>query len=251
MFKRFSAVLFVCAILLSMAFVTPLAAQNQSYFTYVSWWAVPRSDWAAFEKQEEADKPTMQKLVADGTIVAWGDVAVRVHQADGYTHADWFTAPSRALLLKALEVIWGSATSPSYVNVTKHSDVLLETLAHGGKTNSGATGYIRVTMWQAKAGEEGALEALVMKDIKPMLDAEVENGTILMYNFDKEDIHTAAPGHYNLALAFPNGEAIDKFFADLGKAQKENPTVGQLLDSLTVEKAHRDTLGRVTDYQHK
>jgi hypothetical protein len=252
MMKRFTIASLVCTVMLSLAFLpAPAAAQDQDYYTYVSLWAVPRSEWAAFEKQEQASNSTLEKLVADGTIIAWGDEAARVHEEDGYTHADWFTATSRANLLKALEVQWAGATNAAFVSTTKHHDVFLDTVAHGGKTASGATGYIRVTYWKAKPGAEDALEGYVMKTIKPRLDAAVANGTILMYNFDKEDIHSDAPGGYNLAIVFPNAEAIDKFFADLRAAGKENPTVGQVLDSLTVAKEHRDSLGRVTAYQHK
>lgn len=251
--KRFrTAGSFACAMVLGLAFLSPpAAAQDQGYYTYVSFWAVPRSQWAAFEKQQEAATSTMQKLVADGTIVAWGNNAVRVHQEDGYTHADWFVATSRAALLKALETQWATATNPAFTAATKHHDVLFHTLAHGGKTSSGATGYGRVAYWQAKAGEEEALEAHVMKYIKPVLDADVENGTILMYNFHKEDVHTVEPGEYLLAIIYPNGEAIDKFFADLATRQKENPAIGQVLDSLTVGEAHRDAFSKVTAYQHK
>ncbi|HJY82317.1 MAG TPA: hypothetical protein VKK81_14700, partial [Candidatus Binatia bacterium] len=138
-----------------------------------------------------------------------------------------------------------------FTAVTKHHDLLLHTLAHGGKTSSGATGYLRVAIWQAKAGEADALEAHVLKYIKPVLDADVANGTILMYNFDKEDVHTGEPGAYDLAIIYPNGGAIDRFFADLAAAQKENPSVGQVLNSLTVGEAHRDIFSRVTTYQHK
>lgn len=253
MSKRFlTASSLICAIVLGLGlFSAPAAAQDQGYFTYVSFWAVPRGEWAAFEKQEEASKTTLEPLVADGTLVDWGNVAVRVHEEDGYTHAEWFTATSRAALLKALEVQWQTATNASYVATTKHHDLFLNSLAHGGKTSSGAAGYIRVTHWQVKPGADEALEAFVMKNIKPTLDADIENGTILMYNFDKEDIHTDAPGGYNLAMVFPNGEAIDKFFAELTASEKENPMIGQILESLTVAKEHRDTFGRVTEYEHK
>jgi hypothetical protein len=253
MFKRlFTVASLVCAAMLSLAFLpAQAAAQDQGYFTYVSFWAVQRSEWAAFEKQEKASGSTMQKLVADGTIVAWGNIAARVHEEDGYTHSEFFTAASRANLLKALEVIWAGATSAAFVATTKHRDMFLHTLAHGGKTVSGATGYIRVTFWQAKPGAAHALEGYVMKNIKPTLDNGVENGTILMYNFDEQDIHTEPPGAYNLAIVFPNGEAIDKFFAELAAAQKEDPTVGEVLENLTVDKMHRDSFGRVTTYEHK
>jgi|SRR5579863_1140023 len=253
MLKHFLTVVsLACAAALGLAFLpSPAAAQDQGYFTYVSEWAVPRAEWAAFEKQEAASHAALQKLVADGTLVAWGDEATRVHTEDGYTHADWFTASSRANLLKALEVQWAGASNAAYVSTTKHRDLFLNTLAHGGKTSSETTGYIRVTFWQAKPGAEDALEAHVMKYLKPTLDADVESGTLLMYNFDKEDVHTDEAGGYDLALVFPNGEAMDKFFADLEAGEKQNPSVGEVLDSLTVAKEHRDDLGRVTAYGHK
>jgi hypothetical protein len=253
MFKRlFTVAPLACMVMLSLAFIpTPAAAQDQGYFTYVSFWAVPRSEWMAFEKQQKELGSTMQKLVTDGTIIAWGEDEARVHEENGYTHADFFTASSRANLLKALEIVWAGATNAAFVATTKHHDVFLNTLAHGGKTISEATGYLRVTFWQAKPGMAPALEGYVMKNLKPMLDKDVENGTLLMYNFDKEDVHTDSADAYNLALFFPNGEAIDKFFAELAAAEKADPTVGEVFENLTVAKAHHDTLGRVTAFEHK
>jgi len=78
--RLLTAVSLVWAIVLGVAFLSPpAAAQDQGYYVYVSWWAVPRSQWDAFEKQEESNIPTLQKLVADGTIILWGNAAVRVH----------------------------------------------------------------------------------------------------------------------------------------------------------------------------
>jgi hypothetical protein len=254
MLKRFLTIAsLACAVMLSLAFVpAPAAAQDQGYYTYVSQWAVPRAQWEAFEKQEHESDATMQKLVADGTIVDWGSLATRVHTEDGYTHADFFTATSRANLLKALEVEWQGATNAAFVSTTKHFDMFLHTLAHGGKAApAGSTGYLRVTFWHAKPGAADALQGYVMKTVKPVLDAAVENGTILMYNFDEQDVHTDAPGAYNLAIAFPSGEAMDKFFNDLAAAGKQDPTVGDVIESLTIAKDHRDSLGRITAYEHK
>ena len=252
MFKMpFTAMSLAGVFAASLAFTPIVAAQDQGYFTYVSFWAVPRSDWAAFEKQRTASDSTMQKLVADGTIVAWGDEVIRVHAENGYTHAEWMTATNRANLLKAIEVEWADATNSAFVATTKHHDEFLHTMAHGGKQASGATGYLRVVSWQAKPGAGEALEGYVMKTLKPNLDAEVAGGTIAMYNFDKQDIHADPPGAYFLAMLFPDGAAMDKFYADLAAAQKEDGTLGEVLENLTVVKEHRDDLGRVTAYQHK
>src|SRR5437868_7985673 len=161
MFKRFLVIACMgCAAMLSPVWLSAqTATQDQSYFTYVSQWAVPRAEWANFEKQEKDDDALMQKLVADGTIIAYGDSTSRVHTEDGYTHADWMTATSRANLLKALEETFKTASNAAFVGTTKHYYLILRTLAHGGKPASGATGYLRVVFWQARPGAEDALEA--------------------------------------------------------------------------------------------
>lgn len=228
------------------------AAQDQTNFTYVSQWTVPRAEWANFEKQEMQDDATMQKLVANGTIIDFGDARTSVHTEDGYSYANWFTATSRDNILKALEELSGSAsTTPALISASKHSDLFLHTIAHGGKSSSGTTGYLRVGFYQAKPGADDALEAHLKSALKPLLDQDVANGTLVMYNIDKQDIHTSEPGSYNLALMFPDGAAIDKFYANLDAMEKQNPGVVEVFDSLTVEKEHRDVLDRVTAYQHK
>jgi hypothetical protein len=253
MFKRTFTLLAVAfALAFGVALQSPPAcAQDQTNYTYVSEWAVPRSQWAAFEKERDQSNSLMQRLVADGTLIAWGSDADYVHTEDGYTHEDWFISNSRAGILKALEAARSTATGPAFSAVTKHKDYFLRTLAHGGKTSSGATGYLRVASYQTKPGEGTAFVDHFKKYIQPRLDEEVADGTILMYNFDTEEIHTDAPGGYNLAIVYPNGETIDKAYARLDAASKENPAVGQVIATLTVGEAHRDILCKVTSYQHK
>jgi hypothetical protein len=253
MLKRTFVVLaFAFALALGLALqATPAWAQDQTYYTYVAEWAVPRSQWAAFEKESGQSNSTMQRLVADGTIIAWGSDVNYVHTEDGYTHTDFFVSTSRAGILKALETLRASGTGGSYNSVTKHGDLFLHTLVHGGKTSAGATGYLRVAFWQAKPGQGDALTEHIKKYVQPVLDSEVADGTILMYNFDTEEIHTDAPGGYNLAIVYPSAEAMDKAYARLAADSKQNPAVGQVIADLTVSEAHRDSLSRVTAYQHK
>jgi len=227
------------------------AQQSQDYYTYVSVWAVPRAQWAAFDKQQDSDTARMKKLVADGTLVAWGNEDVRVHQEDGYTHANWMTATSRANLMKALEEAWTTATNASFVGATKHYDLFLHTFAHGGKSTSSATGYLRVAFYRAKPGDSDAVQALMLSGLKPFLDSELSSGNLLMYNLDVEDVHTSAPGGFNVAVLFPDGAAMDKFFSDLAARRKAEPAYFQAIDGLTDSKDHRDDFGRVTSYQHQ
>ena len=248
MFSRFLATASLGCALLSIS----AGAQDQTHYTYVSHWAVPRGEWANFEKQEKDDDATMQKLVADGTIISWGDASRSVHTESGYTHSNWFTATSRANLLKALEVLSGSSsTSPAIIATTKHEDEFLHTIYHGGKSASAATGYLRVAFWQIKPDSGEAFEFAFKTTLKPLLDQEVTKGTLLMYNFDAQEIHSDAPGGYNLAMLYPDGAAMDRFYDDLTAAEKENSTAFGIAEGMMEGKEHRDMLFRVTAFEHK
>ena len=225
--------------------------QGTTYYTYVSQWTVPRAQWAAFAKEDQTTVASMKKAVADGLLVAWGTAETRVHTVDGFTHAEWFTATSRENLLKVLENQWTGATNASYVAATRHEDLLLHTIAHGGKAGASGAGYLRVASYQAKPGSEDALEGLLMGKVKSFIDDEVGKGNITLYNIDEEDIHTDMPGNYDLAMLFPDGAAMDRFYADFEAMGKSDPATGVAFQSLTIGKDHRDDLARVTAYQNK
>ena len=89
-------------------------AEKPPVYTYVSEWAVPRSMWADYKKEDDADVDAMKKGVADGTLVAFGSFAVLNHQEGEATHGSWFTATSMANLMKFLEGLRNApgATAP-------------------------------------------------------------------------------------------------------------------------------------------
>jgi len=230
---------------------TPASAQEPTYFTYVSEWQVPRAQWAAFESERAKSDAALQSFVADGTIVAWGDDSITVHTEDGYTQEDWFTATSRAGILKALDTLRSMSTGGAFTTVTKHRDFFMHTLVHGGKTSTGATGYLRVGEWQAKPGKAETFEDHIKKYAIPLLNQEIADGTVLMYNFDDEDLHTDPQGLFFLAILYPSGAAMDKARAELEAYEKTNPAFSEMINNLTVDEAHRDELAKVTSYQHK
>jgi hypothetical protein len=253
MLKRIGIV-FGCVFALALGIAlqaTPTSAQDETYYTYVSEWNVPRGQWAAFEKERDQGNAAMQRLVADGTIIAWGNDINLVHTEDGFTQEDFFMATSRAAILKALDALRPGATGGAYTAVTKHRDYFMHTLAHGGKTSSGATGILRVVSWQAKPHEGDALTEVVKKYIVPELNAQIADGSVVMFNFDTEEIHTDPQGLYFLAIIYSSGEAMDKAFGGLLTDLKANPAVGDAISSITVAEAHRDSLAKVTAFQHK
>ncbi|MGA2428336.1 MAG: hypothetical protein ABSH13_07530 [Candidatus Acidiferrum sp.] len=250
--RGFSRVAVVCALALSSFMVAaPAQAQEQTHYTFVSYWAVPRAQWTDFEKAQEQTAALLEHLVADGTLVAWGSSAALVHTEDGYTHASWFVSTTQSGLTKTLEALRTASRSQALAGTTKHEDLMLHSIAHGGKTARATSGIIRVSYWRAKPGRGDDLESFFKKYIQPDLDAGVADGSILMYNFDSEVIHTDAPGGYNLAVVYANGDGLDKASALLAAHAKESPAVGEGFASMLVIEAHRDSLGRVLAYQHK
>jgi|SRR5271155_2419873 len=242
----------VCALALSwLAAPTPALAQDATHYTFVSFWAVPRAQWNDFEKAGADTAAILEKMVADGTVVSWGMGSSLVHTEDGYTHSTWFTSDTQAGILKTLDALQNASRTPQLAAATKHRDYFQHTLAHGGKTARANSGYVRVAAWQAKPGRGEDVEAFFKKYIQPDLDAAVADGSVLMYNFDTETIHTDAPGGYVLAVAYANGDGLDKAAAALARHAKEDPAAGEGFGAMLENKEHRDELFRLTGFQHK
>ena len=250
--KSFTILGVVCVLaLLALVAPTPAQAQDQTYYTFVALWAVPRAQWNDFEKNTDQTTAILERQVADGTLVAWGVTADEVHAEDGYTHEDWFTSTSQAGLLKALAALRSSSRAPALANTTKHRDYMLHTIAHGGKTAKANSGYLRVAGWQVKPGRGNDMEEFFKKYIQPDLDKDVADGTVLMYNIDTEIIHTDAPGGYFLAVVYKDGSGIDKATERLAAHAKEDPAVGEGFRAMQDLQGHRDLLARILAYQHK
>src|SRR5438094_4919999 len=172
----------VCALgILALAAARPARAQEPTHYTFVSFWAVPRAQWAAFEKSQAETDSILEGLVADGTLVCWGSAVALVHTEDGYTHSDWFVSDTQAGIVKTLDALRNVGRAQSLVNTTKHRDVMLHSIAHGGKTARTTSGYIRVAFWEAKPGRGDNGEEIFKKYIQPDLDAGVADGSVLMY----------------------------------------------------------------------
>jgi len=59
-------------------------------YSYVSFWNIPRAQWGEMEKADAADKPLLDKAVASGAIIGYGNDVNMVHQPDGSTHDEWW-----------------------------------------------------------------------------------------------------------------------------------------------------------------
>ena len=77
----------VCTLALMAAWAVPAQAQDEAkekppMYSYVSNWNLPRAQWAEMEKADAADQKILEKAIADGTIVGYGNDVNMVHQPD-------------------------------------------------------------------------------------------------------------------------------------------------------------------------
>jgi hypothetical protein len=149
----------VCLLFLCLAGLAPLQAQTAAktkppIYTYVAQWEVPRAQWADIAKVDEADRPILDKLVADGTLIGYGAYTNLIHQEGEPTHGTWFSATSEGNLLKALEAIYaqpGLVTAPVQ-GASKHWDQILTGDVYNARPGKSNDGYLTWSRWEIKPG---------------------------------------------------------------------------------------------------
>jgi hypothetical protein len=153
---RAVALVFGLAVLFTFsAFSTPSKPQQGGsdvkqprIYTYVSFFGVPRANWAEYEKSGEKANKLNENLVNDGTLLAWGDGAFEVHEGnDAPNYVSWFVSNSVAGLMKALDSIRTSAPPTSSINYTMHADEISQTRAYNFKMGGPSAKYLLVQDW--------------------------------------------------------------------------------------------------------
>src|SRR5215472_4028238 len=117
----------LCTLSLAVAGAVPASAQMNDakekppMYSYVSFWTIPRAQWAEMAKADAADQAILDKAMASGTIMAYGNDINLVHSSDGPTHDDWWSSMSMAGVLNVLNQFYssGNAASPVLQSATK------------------------------------------------------------------------------------------------------------------------------------
>jgi hypothetical protein len=243
----------VCFLILCLAAaVAPLHAQPASkskptVYTYVAQWDVPRAQWADMVKADEADRPVLDKLVADGTLIGYGAYTNLIHQEGEPTHGTWFSATSEGNLLKALEAIYAQpalVTAPVQ-GASKHWDLILTGDLYNAKPGNSKDGYLTWSRWEVKPGSMRAYTDLSKKVFTPVLEKLLAEGTITSYGELVEDYHQGKLGVVYDYFTVPDAASLDK----AGKAFEDlfNNTagLGDAIRALTERDGHRDYLTRL------
>ena len=243
----------LCALAVIAVLTLPVAAQTAEMkekppmYTYVGNWAIPRAQWAEMAKTSAADQKVLDQAMAAGTIVGYGNDVNLVHQADGETHDDWWSAMSMAGLLNVLDTFYksGGSTTPVLESATKHWDDIFVSRHYNWHPGAYKDVYTHGSSYKLKAdAPDDAVDTLSNNLIVPMMEKLLANGTIHEYEVDTQAIHTDAPGTFWLFYITANAEGLDKVNATLREALKASPLSGPAFGSMVDFTPHRDYLAR-------
>jgi len=216
-------------------------------YSYVANWTIPRAQWAEMEKASASDKAILDKAIANGSLVGYGDDINLVHQPDASTHDDWWSSMSMAGLLNLLDEMTksGTAVSPVLASATKHSDDIFVSRYYNWHSGSWKGAYTHVGSYKLKAdAPDDAIDVLSKSMIVPLMEKLLADGTIHEYEVDTQAIHTQAPGTFWIIYIAANAEGLDKVNAALQTMSKANPLSGPAFDAIIDSTAHRDQLAR-------
>lgn len=259
MIRRISqATALVCAVLLiAGAAWRPASAQapagggEGAVYTYVAQWAVPRPQWANIEKFFKDAQPALNKLLADGTIVAWGNGRNWVHDDGGWTHANWVTATSFEKIKRALDAIHDAVPQPAAFSTSKHMDQMLRAAVYGAKPKASGTGMLWVATYQVKPDQTEEFGRLFEMDIKPLFEEQIAAGSVLWYSLNFEAIHSGPTNSVSIAYLLPDAAAIDKFQSALESYEARHPDLGSAMQATMDFTAHRDYVFELINFALK
>jgi len=214
-------------------------------YTYVANWQIPRAHWSEVPATEAADKGIMDKAVADGTLMGYGDDEVLVHSADAETHDDWWSSSSMAGLLKVLAQLYasGNVSSPALDAATKHWDAIFVTRYYNVHPGSYKSAYSYISFYQLKSDAPvDAIDTLSQNIIAPILEKLFADGTLIEYEIDEDSIQTSPPGTFAIVSLCANADGVDKVNAAVQEAIKAQPLLIPAWNSVTKMAPHHDEL---------
>jgi len=242
----------IAALLATTAWTQSPTKEKPPMYTYVSEWAIPRAMWGDYVKAEAATGESMNKLVADGTLLSCGSFSVLNHQEGAPTHGSWFSASSIANLMKVLEGLRSQpdATGPIFA-ASKHWDYIFESRDYNSHPGSFKNGYLRVGNWKYKGGASDPDGKIMKATMVALLEKLLADGALHSYSIDEESVHSRNPDWFSVAIVANGAEGIDKFNAAIDEDEKKNPAGWAGFGSLLDTEGHRDFLARVDSMTNK
>ncbi len=257
MLKRIAGLVVVVLSIFAVPAALPQQEQAQIVYTHVAQWQVPRANWAQFsDETDKVQNPVLQRMMADGTIIGWGNFEVSLHTPEGYTNGSWFSATSLAGITRTLDELRKSAERPGLVASTKHEDALIRSVVRHAAPVSGGSGYLRVIGTLVQPGKGGDFVALIRKVIGPIAEDQWKKGNLTYFAIDEQFVMAQTPALRWTVFLFPSADAMDKFTAAVnatfaGMSPADSKAWADGLASTTVPDSRRDILARVPHYAQK
>jgi len=242
----------ICSLVLLTLSCLPSSAQSEvkekpAMYSYVANWQIPRAHWAEMNAANDADKAILDKALADGALIGYGNDESLVHQPDGATHDNWWSSMSMAGLIKVLNQFYdsGNVSSPALDSATRHWDNILVSRYYNWQPGAWKNGYGHIGSYKLKHdAPDDALDVISKTFVVPVLEKLLADGAIREYEVDTEAIHTASPDMFWIVYVASSPEGLDKVNAAIQDAMKAQPLAGPAFGSMTGSKDHRDELVR-------
>lgn len=251
--KWWSISIGLCVLAISAVWVAPSVAQMAAtkqkppMYSYVANWQIPRAQWGAMQKSDADDVPTLDKGMADGTIIGYGFDENRVHTANGETHDDWWSSMSEAGVFNMLDRLYkaGAADNPALESATKHWDEVYVSRFYNWKPGTYKDAYTNVGVFNMKKdAPDDALDNLCKHLIGPLLDKLLADGTIVEWEVDTQAVHTAPESEFLVIYLSPNAESMDKVEAAIQATVAASPLSGSAFDAVVDMTGHSDEVLR-------
>ncbi len=244
--KMWTVFMGLCALFALTALAAPASAQDvkpkSPMYSYIANWQLPRDHWADMEKSAAARNAVMEKAIADGTLVGYGDDLNLVHTPEGETHDTWWSSKSMAGLMKVLDTLMSTDVSSSpYGASTKHWDSIYISRYYNWKPGAYKGAYVSTSVYKLKAdAPDNAVDVLSQHLVVPLLEKLLADGTINEYEIDEMAVHSAAPGTFVIVYVTPTAEGLDKVDAAVMDTLKNHPLAGTAFGAMTDDSGHRD-----------
>lgn len=231
-----------------------VAAQEVRPVWYVAEFKIRSSDatqWINLVRKY--DKPMLDKLMADGTVLTWGLDAMVIRREDAVTHRIWVVTPGHAGMDKVIAGFNAMKTPPEdvarYLEVANlaalQEHYMRSILFKVTDVPPTAGPYRNYSAIKVKPGKGSDWEKLFEKYNRPVLDKLLAEGAIYGYGVDVEEFHSDDPGWRWVWVMTPNMAAFDKIAAAYAKrSEAERAAVAQEFENVTEPGAHRDYLYR-------
>jgi hypothetical protein len=251
--KFWSAFALVCALAVAALWAAPACAQMSEVkekprmYSYISFWNIPRAQWGEMAKADAADEKIVEKALANGTIVGYGFDLNLIHQPDGATHDEWWSAMSLGGVLSVLDQFYksGSPTSPVLGSASKHWDNIYVSRYYNWHAGSWKDIYTSGSCFKLKPdAPDNAIDTLSKNVLVPVLEKMMAEGALHEYEIDTEVYHTQPVGTFCVFELAANAEALDKIGAAVRDSFKSNPTYGPAFGSMVDWTGHQDYLVR-------